>query len=109
MTLAIAQLRQYKPLSLDEFLARYGGDDRYELIDAEVFDLEPTGQHEGVATFITAINLCWDRRNRLSLTITRAAAGGFVAGEGVGRSATHNVRGLYCEGYLGWRVSQHSR
>ncbi len=32
MTLAIAQPRQRKPLSFDEFLARYGGDDRYELI-----------------------------------------------------------------------------
>ncbi len=53
MTLAIAQFRQRKPLSFDEFLARYGGDDRYELIDAEVFDLEPTGQHEEVAAFIT--------------------------------------------------------
>ncbi len=57
MTLAIAQFRQRKPLSFDEFLARYGGDDRYELIDAEVFDLEPTGQHEEVAAFITA-KLC---------------------------------------------------
>ena len=37
MTLAISQLRQRKPLSFDEFLARYGGDDRYELIDGEVF------------------------------------------------------------------------
>ncbi|KPQ33338.1 MAG: putative protein conserved in cyanobacteria [Phormidium sp. OSCR] len=54
MTLAIAQPRQRKPLSFDEFLARYGGDDRYELIDGEVFDLEPTGQHEEVAAFITA-------------------------------------------------------
>ena len=30
-----------RPLSFDEFLARYGGDNRYELIDGEVFDLEP--------------------------------------------------------------------
>ena len=43
-----------QPLSFDEFLARYGGNDRYELIDGEVFDLEPTGLHEEVATFITA-------------------------------------------------------
>jgi Uma2 family endonuclease len=54
MTLAIDQPIQQKPLSFDEFLARYGGDNRYELIDGEVFDLEPTGLHEEVAAFITA-------------------------------------------------------
>lgn len=45
---------QQKPLSFDGFLTRYGGDNRYELIDGEVFDLEPTGLHEEVAAFITA-------------------------------------------------------
>ncbi|KOP27075.1 hypothetical protein AMR41_06910 [Hapalosiphon sp. MRB220] len=45
---------QQKPLSFEEFLARYGGDNRYELIDGEVFDLEPTGLHEEVAAFMTA-------------------------------------------------------
>jgi Uma2 family endonuclease len=54
MALAINQLIQQKPLSFDEFLAQYGGDNRYELIDGEVFDLEPTGQHEEVAAFVTA-------------------------------------------------------
>ncbi|MBE9008452.1 Uma2 family endonuclease [Fortiea sp. LEGE XX443] len=44
---------QQKPLNFDEFLAYYGSDNRYELIDGEVFDLEPTGQHEEVAAFIT--------------------------------------------------------
>jgi len=53
MTLAIDQLTQKKPLSFDEFLACYGSDNRYELIDGEVFDLEPTGQHEEIAAFIT--------------------------------------------------------
>jgi Uma2 family endonuclease len=53
MTIAINQPIQQKPLSFDEFLARYGGDNRYELIDGEVFDLEPTGLHEEVAAFIT--------------------------------------------------------
>jgi Uma2 family endonuclease len=52
MTIAIDQPIQQKPLSFDEFLARYGGDNRYELIDGEVFDLEPTGLHEEVAAFI---------------------------------------------------------
>ncbi|MEM9486182.1 MAG: Uma2 family endonuclease [Cyanobacteria bacterium P01_F01_bin.116] len=53
MTVAADRLTEQKPLSFDEFLAHYGGDNRYELIDGEVFDLEPTGQHEEVAGFIT--------------------------------------------------------
>lgn len=61
MTIAIDQPIEQKQLSFDEFLARfalsyvegYGGDNRYELIDGEVFDLEPTGLHEEVAAFIT--------------------------------------------------------
>ncbi|WP_019501865.1 Uma2 family endonuclease [Pseudanabaena sp. PCC 6802] len=54
MTIATDRSLQQTPLSFDEFLARYGGDNRYELIDGEVFDLEPTGPHEEVAAFITA-------------------------------------------------------
>jgi Uma2 family endonuclease len=57
MTITINQPIQQKPLSFDEFIGRYGGDNRYELIDGEVFDLEPTGKHEEVAAFITA-KLC---------------------------------------------------
>ncbi|WP_008314334.1 Uma2 family endonuclease [Leptolyngbya sp. PCC 6406] len=53
MTVAVDPAIQQKPLSVDEFLAHYGGDNRYELIDGEVFDLEPTGLHEEVAAFIT--------------------------------------------------------
>jgi Uma2 family endonuclease len=53
MTIATDRPTQQKPLSFDEFLALYGGDKRYELIDGEVFDLEPTGPHEEVAGFIT--------------------------------------------------------
>ena len=53
MTIAIDQPIEQKQLSFDEFLARYGGDNRYELIDGEVFDLEPTGLHEEVVAFIT--------------------------------------------------------
>ncbi len=67
MTIAIDQAIQPQPLSFDEFLVRYGGDNRYELIDGEVFDLEPTGLHEEVVAFITtkiyvqieAIGLPW--------------------------------------------------
>ncbi|MBW4467124.1 MAG: Uma2 family endonuclease [Pegethrix bostrychoides GSE-TBD4-15B] len=53
MAIAVDQAIQQKPLSVDQFLAHYGGDNRYELIDGEVFDLEPTGLHEEVAAFIT--------------------------------------------------------
>jgi Uma2 family endonuclease len=54
MIIAVEQAIQQKPLSFDEFLARHGGDNRYELIDGEVFDLEPTGSHEEVVAFISA-------------------------------------------------------
>lgn len=53
MTIAIDQPIQQKPLSFDEFITLYGGNNRYELIDGEVFDLEPTGLHEEIAAFIT--------------------------------------------------------
>ena len=57
MILASDRAIQQKPISLDEFLTLYGDDNRYELIDGEVFALsttgEPTGQHEEVAAFIT--------------------------------------------------------
>jgi Uma2 family endonuclease len=53
MTIALNQQIQQQPLSFDEFIARYGGDNRYELIDGKVFELEPTGFHEEVAAFIT--------------------------------------------------------
>jgi Uma2 family endonuclease len=43
---------QQKPLTFDEFFALYSDDNRYELIDGEVFDLEPTGSHEEIAAFI---------------------------------------------------------
>lgn len=57
MTLAIDRISQSQSLSVQDFLAQYGGDKRYELIDGEVFDLEPTGQHEEVAAFLTT-KLC---------------------------------------------------
>jgi Uma2 family endonuclease len=53
MTTTIDRSIQQQPLSFEEFLIRYGGDNRYELIDGEVFDLEPTGSHEEVAALIT--------------------------------------------------------
>ncbi|MDI9638609.1 Uma2 family endonuclease [Kamptonema cortianum] len=54
MIVANSQSLQQKPLSFDEFLTHYGDDNRYELIDGEVFDLEPTGLHEEIVAFMTA-------------------------------------------------------
>lgn len=53
MAIATDRPIQQKALSFDEFLIRYRDDNRYELIDGDIFDLEPTGLHEEVAAFIT--------------------------------------------------------
>lgn len=52
--MALATDRPTQPISLsfEDFLARYGDDNRYELIDGELFDLELTGPHEEVAATI---------------------------------------------------------
>jgi hypothetical protein len=52
MSIAIERPTQLKPITFDEFLIQYSDDDRYELIDGEIFDLEPTGSHEEIAAFI---------------------------------------------------------
>jgi Uma2 family endonuclease len=38
-----------KLLSFEDFLTQYGEDPRYELIDGELRDMEPTGPHESTA------------------------------------------------------------
>lgn len=38
-----------KLLSFEEFIAQYGDNTRYELMDGELRDMEPTGPHEAVA------------------------------------------------------------
>ncbi len=38
-----------KLLTTEDFISQYGDDSRYELIDGELRDLEPTGPHESVA------------------------------------------------------------
>jgi Uma2 family endonuclease len=53
MAIATDRPIQQKALSFDEFLVCYCDDNRYELIDGDIFDLEPTGLHEEVAAFIT--------------------------------------------------------
>jgi len=52
--MALARDRSTQPISLsfEDFLAQYGDDSRYELIDGELVDLEPTGPHEEVAAAI---------------------------------------------------------
>ncbi len=57
MTIAANLPRGQQILNFEEFFISYGEDNRYELIDGEVFDLEPTGSHEEVAAFITT-KLC---------------------------------------------------
>ncbi|PNW30474.1 UNVERIFIED_CONTAM: hypothetical protein BEN50_00275 [Euhalothece sp. KZN 001] len=54
MTIATNHIIPQQPLTFDQFFDRYGDDNRYELIDGEVFDLEPTDRHEEVAALITA-------------------------------------------------------
>ncbi|MFB8790082.1 MAG: Uma2 family endonuclease [Potamolinea sp.] len=39
-------------LTVDEFINRYSDNERYELIDGELIDMEPTGPHEQVTAFI---------------------------------------------------------
>jgi Uma2 family endonuclease len=53
MTIATERPIQQQLLSFSDFIVRYGDSNRYELIDGEVFDLEPTGYHEEVSAFIT--------------------------------------------------------
>lgn len=38
-----------KTLTFEDFLSQYGDNPRYELIDGELRDMEPTGPHESVA------------------------------------------------------------
>jgi Uma2 family endonuclease len=53
-----------KLLTFDDFIASYGDNERYELIDGELIDMEPTGPHEEVAAFLLRkINVEIDRLN----------------------------------------------
>ncbi|NES82532.1 MAG: Uma2 family endonuclease [Moorea sp. SIO2B7] len=40
-------------ISLDEFIGQYGDNERCELIDGELIEMEPTGPHEQVAALIS--------------------------------------------------------
>jgi Uma2 family endonuclease len=41
-----------KIITVDEFISHYGECDRYELIDGELIEMEPTGPHEQVSALI---------------------------------------------------------
>jgi Uma2 family endonuclease len=54
-----------KILTVNEFIDQYGDDSRYELIDGELIDMEPTGLHEQVAAFVgRKLNVEIDREDR---------------------------------------------
>ncbi len=60
---AMVQL-QPQLLTARDFIDRYGDELRYEAIDGELIDLEPTGIHEQVAGFIgRKLNAAIDRHN----------------------------------------------
>lgn len=51
-------------LSSSDFIAQYGDNNRFELIDGELIDMEPTGLHEQVAAFILRkVNVQIDQNN----------------------------------------------
>lgn len=53
-----------KLLTVDEFITHYGDRDRYELIDGELTEIEPTGPHEQVSAFMgRKLNVEIDRQN----------------------------------------------
>ncbi|MCC5622415.1 Uma2 family endonuclease [Nostoc sp. CHAB 5715] len=53
-----------KIITVDEFISHYGECDRYELIDGELIDMEPTGPHEQVSALIgRKLNVEIDRQD----------------------------------------------
>ncbi|MGA1621209.1 MAG: Uma2 family endonuclease [Synechocystis sp.] len=53
-----------KLLTIEKFLADYGDDENYELIDGELIAMEPTGAHEQVTAFLARkLNVEIDRQN----------------------------------------------
>jgi Uma2 family endonuclease len=53
-----------KLLTFDDFVAGYGDDELYELIDGELMEMEPTGPHEEITGFVLRkLNIEIDRLN----------------------------------------------
>lgn len=48
----MATIAAQKSITVEQFLLQYGENNRYELIDGEVFDLEPTGPHAREAALL---------------------------------------------------------
>ncbi len=60
----VSAILNQSELSFETFVNRYLDHDRYELIDGELIDLEPTGLHEQVAGFVNRkLNVEIDRLN----------------------------------------------
>ena len=54
-----------KLLTTEQFIADYGDDTNYELIDGELIAMEPTGAHEQVTAFLARkLNVEIDRQNQ---------------------------------------------
>lgn len=52
-----------KFITVDEFITQYSDNERYELIDGELVEMEPTGPHEQVAGFVgRKLNVEIDRK-----------------------------------------------
>lgn len=58
-------------LSLEDFIAQYGDDPRYELIDGELRNLEPTGPHESVAGKVAGYLYSEILRQELAWTVPK--------------------------------------
>jgi Uma2 family endonuclease len=58
-------------LSFEAFIAQYGDDPRYELIDGELRSLEPTGPHESVAGKVAGYIYAEVLRQRLAWTVPK--------------------------------------
>jgi Uma2 family endonuclease len=53
-----------KLIAINEFITQYGDSDRYELIDGELIEMEPTGPHEQVSSLIgRKLNVEIDRQD----------------------------------------------
>lgn len=52
-------------LTIEQFIADYGDDPNYELIDGELIEMEPTGAHEQVTAFLSRkLNVEIERQNQ---------------------------------------------
>lgn len=53
-----------KLITVNEFITQYGDNNNYELIDGELIEMEPTGPHEQVSSFIgRKLNVEIDRKD----------------------------------------------